>query len=230
MLLECQNITFQYPGTETHVFKDLTCQVPSSGFHALFGSSGVGKTTLAKMMAGEMNGYSGDIRRDETNTVLYSYNLERIPGWYSARDHLAEVTPDANKDRIGDILSSFGLEACVGARFSRLSLGQQNRINLARYLLQDFDLLIMDESLANVDEVTREQIIFKIKEMFSDKSFLYISHNVLEVSRFCDEVLVLRASHKTPQVISIPGQGLASGQSLKKQDLELTMLEVMHAA
>jgi ABC-type multidrug transport system ATPase subunit len=229
-ILDCQNITFQYPGTETPVFKDLTCKVPDSGFHALFGSSGVGKTTLARMMAREMNGFSGEIRCDEMNTVLYSYNLERLPGWYGVGDHIRAVTPDANKERIQDIVTSFGLESCVGARFSQLSLGQQNRINLARYLLQDFDLLIMDESLANVDEMTREQIIFKIKEMFSDKSFLYISHNVLEVSKFCDEVLVLRASHKTPQVISIQGQGLASGQSLKKQDLELTMLEVVHAA
>jgi len=194
-MLVCQDISFQYPGTDAHVFKDLSCRVPRSGFHALFGPSGVGKTTLARMMAGEMNGFSGDIRCDRTKTVLYSYNLERLPGWYSVGDHLAQVTPDANKERVRDIVSSFGLEACVGARFSQLSLGQQNRMNLARYLLQDFDLLIMDESLANVDEATREQIIFKIKEMFSDKSFLYISHNVLEVSRFCDEILVLRALH-----------------------------------
>jgi ABC-type multidrug transport system ATPase subunit len=190
----------------------------------------VGKTTLAKMMAGEMKGFSGDILYDETSTVLYSYNLERLPGWHSVGDHLAQVTPDANEERLQDTLSSFGLEACVGARFSQLSLGQQNRVNLARYLMQDFDLLIMDESLANVDEVTREQIIFKMKEVFADKSFLYISHNVLEVSRFCDEILVLRTSLKTPQLIAIKGQDLAAGQSLDEKSLELSMLEIVHAA
>jgi ABC-type multidrug transport system ATPase subunit len=206
------------------------CRVPSSGFNALFGPSGVGKTTLAKMMAGEMNGFSGDIRCDEAITVLYSYNLERLPGWYSVGDHLAQVTPDANKKRLQDIVSSFGLEACVGARFSQLSLGQQNRINLARYLLQDFDLLIMDESLANVDEVRREQIIFKMKEVFSDKSFLYISHNVLEVSRFCDQILVLRATQKTPQLVAIKGQDLSAGQNLNEKSLEQSMLEIVHAS
>lgn len=230
MLLECNHITFQYPGTETHVFEDLTCRVRSPGFHALFGTSGVGKTTLAKIMAGEMSGFSGDIRCDETNIVLYSYNLERLPGWYSVGDHLAEVTPDSNKEIINELITSFGLDACVGARFAQLSLGQQNRINLARYLLQDFDLLIMDESLANVDEVTREQIIFKMKEVFGDKSFLYISHNVLEVSRFCDEILVLRASPKTPQLVAIQGQNLAAGQSLNEKSLELSMLEIVHAS
>ena len=54
-----------------------------------------------------------------------------------------------------------------------------------RYLLQDFDVLIMDESLANVDELTREKIILKIKALFPERCFLYISHNVAEVARFC---------------------------------------------
>jgi ABC-type multidrug transport system ATPase subunit len=230
MLLEYKDITFKYPNTDTYVFKDLTCRVSGPGFHALFGPSGVGKTTLAKMMAREIKGFSGEIMAEQINNVLYSYNLERLPGWYSVADHLTEVAPNSNKNRIDDLVRSFGLQACLGSGFAQLSLGQQNRINLARYLLQDFDLLIMDESLANVDEVTREQIILRIKEMFPGKCFLYISHNVLEVSKFCKQILILRSPHKSPQVVSLPGQNLARRQALKKKDLELTMLEIMHAS
>jgi ABC-type nitrate/sulfonate/bicarbonate transport system ATPase subunit len=162
--------------------------------------------------------------------VLYSYNLEGIPGWSSVGDLLDAITPASNKNRIDDLVESFGLQTCLGSRFARLSLGQQNRANLTRYLLQDFDLLIMDEGLANVDEVTREHIILKIKAMFPQKCFIYISHNVLEVSKFCREILVLRAPHKTPQILSIAGQDHTEGETLKKEDLEQTMLEVMNAS
>ena len=121
------------------------------------------------------------------------------------------------------------MENHINSRFAQLSLGQQNRTNLVRYLLQDFDLLIMDESLANVDEVTKEKIILKMKSAFPDRCFLYISHNVAEVAKFCRQILILRGYHKVPQTLSIFGQDYANGKDLSKKDLEQTMLEIVNA-
>jgi ABC-type nitrate/sulfonate/bicarbonate transport system ATPase subunit len=108
-------------------------------------------------------------------------------------------------------------------------MGQQNRVNLIRYLLQDCDLLIMDESLANVDELTREKIIFAIKAMFPDRYFIYISHNVMEVAKFCESILVFRSSGKTPQTIMINGCNI-SQEDLSPMALDATLLEIMNAA
>ncbi len=229
-MIECKNINYRYPGAQNPVFNNLSCRVGDPGFHALFGQSGVGKSTFARMIAGQLNGFAGEIAGKGPKKIYYSYNLERLPGWSGVGEHIEKVTPEANKSGISEIIESFGLSSCMDSGFSRLSLGQRNRVNLARYLLQDFDLLIMDESLANVDEATREQIIFKIKAMFPEKSFLYISHSVAEVSRFCRNILVLRDFSKSPQTLTIEGRDNVRGTDVVKKDLEQTMLEIVNAS
>ena len=229
MLLDCKNISYKYPGSTTEIFKSMNYCISGPGYHALFGPSGVGKTTLAKMMTGDITGFTGEIAKSHIDRILYTYNLERIPGWSTVREHLKTSTPESNKGKIDELVTAFGLEACMNSRFGQLSLGQQNRTNLARYLLQDFDFLIMDESLANVDEVTKEKIILKMKSMFPRRCFLYISHNVVEVAKFCKQIIILRSLQKTPQTVSIRGQDYSIGMPPTSKDLENTMLEIVNA-
>jgi ABC-type nitrate/sulfonate/bicarbonate transport system ATPase subunit len=230
MLLECRDITFQYDRAEFPVILNASLNLSEPGFHALFGPSGVGKTSLARIITGDLNGYRGTIVTQEIRTLLYSYNMERLPGWSNVGRHLEKITPPASLQRQQDLIQAFGLAEVIDQRFWQLSLGQQNRINLIRYLLQDFQLLIMDESLANVDELTRERILLKIKQMFPAAIFLYISHNVVEVAKFCRKIFVFRSQPRKPQILCIEGQDHRSGQSLDKARHELTMLEIMNAA
>jgi ABC-type nitrate/sulfonate/bicarbonate transport system ATPase subunit len=230
MLFELTKLNYKYPGSVSDVFRDLSCRVTEPGFHALFGPSGVGKTTLAKIITGEIGGFNGEISTRGTDQILYTFNLERLPGWCTFQEHLEEITPATNNEKIEELVESFGLQSCLHSRFSQLSLGQQNRTNLTRYLLQDFDLMIMDESLANVDEITKEKIILKIKALFPERCFIYISHNVVEVSKFCKQILVLRSHHKNPQAVSLQGLDFRDGRALKKMELEQSMLEIVNAS
>jgi len=230
MLLECCNITFRYPNSSIEVFDQLSFEMSSPGFNALFGPSGVGKTSLAYILVGKITDYTGSVRTNGMKTLLYSYNLERLPDWSSVGKHLEKITPPTLRERRDELIESFDMAHTMQNRFSQLSLGQQNRVNLIRYLLQDFDLLIMDESLANVDERTRERIILKMKEMFPQSYFLYISHNIVEVSTFCKEILVFRNPRKHPQLVTVRGHDRKSDQTIEKNRLEQTMLEIMHAS
>jgi ABC-type multidrug transport system ATPase subunit len=230
MSLQIQNVTLKYPGSPNFVFQDLSFELKEPGFNSLFGPSGVGKTSLAKILTGDMRHFSGEVTREEMKTFLYSYNTERLPGWSGVGKHLEKITPAGRQERREELISIFGLEDSLRQRFSQLSLGQQNRVNLLRYLLQDFDLLIMDESLANVDELTREKIILRIKTLYPQRHFLYISHNVVEVSKFCCEIVVLRGAERHPQSIVIRGQDARVDRDIDRGRLDQTMLEIVNAS
>ncbi len=229
MQIDCRQTTFRYPGMATAVFENLTFQMHGPGFNALFGPSGVGKTSLARLLTGGLDDYTGSLRMPGIDGVLYTYNTERLPGWASVGRHLDRITTPPQRPQKEALVELFGMAPHLGSRFARLSLGQKNRINLIRYLLQDFDMLIMDESLANVDEPTREKILLGIKALFPDKLFLYISHNVVEVSKFCRYILVLTAAGRRKPAAIVAGQDFTGVQPLEQKRLEHTMLEIMNA-
>ncbi len=229
MRLECHNLNYIYPGSRSAVIKDMSFSMESPGFNAIFGPSGVGKTSLARLITspGDRMGQSFFTR--QIKTIHYSYNLERLPGWSSTGIHLDKVTPEGKEEFKQELVDIFELNDVVHARFAKLSMGQQNRINLIRYLLQEFDLLILDESLANVDETLRQKIILAIKDLFDDKMFIYISHNLMEVSKFCNQILVMGKSPGAKNYCMIQGQDYKTNGRLDKNRLDQTMLEIMNA-
>ncbi len=229
MHLECHNLSYTYPDSQKKVINKLCFSMQEPGFNALFGPSGVGKTSLAKLITSPGYRFGKQIITHDIHTILYSYNLERLPGWSSTGKHLEKVTPKGKHELKETLVDVFELRDVLDARFAKLSMGQQNRINLIRYLLQDFDLLIMDESLANVDEQLRQTIIFAIKDIFKDKMFLYISHNLMEVSKFCNQILVLGKSSLNNNFSMVTGQDAIELSVLNKENLDQTMLEIMNA-
>jgi ABC-type multidrug transport system ATPase subunit len=228
MRLHCSGLNFEYGSSGTRVIDNLSFSLEGPGFHAIFGPSGAGKTSLARLLAARDTA-SGSLTFQNIHRILYAYNLERFPGWVAAGSHLDRVCP-TGRDRLkSDLIQIFDLEPVLGSRFARLSMGQQNRMNLLRYLLQDFDLLILDECLANVDEKMRQTILPAIKSLFPDKIFLYISHNLMEVARFCRDILVLCRPGGSGESRVIRGLDEMSGNTPERSALDRVMLEIMNA-
>jgi ABC-type nitrate/sulfonate/bicarbonate transport system ATPase subunit len=227
--LGCRNLAFTYPGSASPVFSELSFTLPRPGFHALFGPSGVGKTTLAGILSGAVDDYTGTVDAGQSAVRLYTYNTERLPGWSSVGRHMEKVCKPEQRETVASLAQTFGISDCMEKRFPQLSLGQKNRVNLLRYLMQDFHVLFMDESLANVDEKTRERIILEIKDTFPERSFIYISHNIFEVARFCRRIVVVRGAQKSPAVEIVSGLDTRLGDNHARAAQDKVMLEIMNA-
>ncbi len=224
--LQVKNLSYSYSDTKQLIFSNLNWQLEGSGFYSLFGLSGSGKTTFARLIEGDLIPSSGAIKRS-SQRVLYTSNLERLPGWMSIYDHFYNVTPPQKQDLLETLIKDFGIEHVLKKRFHDLSLGQKNRVNFLRYLVQEFDLLIVDEALANVDEPTRIKILTITREMFRDVTILYISHNVLEVIRFSKKVFILPQSHPVKQLLEIDG---LNGKEIDEHSQGKIVIEVLKKA
>ncbi len=232
MFLRLSKLSYTYPNSDQPIFQDLNWDLEGPGFFSLFGFSGVGKSTLAKIASGDITGYTGHRTTSDSATLLYSHNNERIPGWQTVSEHIAQVTPPQKARLCREIAERFSITANMDRRFARLSMGQKNRVNVLRYILQDFDLLIGDEILANVDEPTRNLILFEIKKLFPDKTFLYISHNALEVVKFSKIIFVLP---QTPdgivtKVLTMPGLDEHAGGETDPRNVERMVFSLLKMA
>jgi len=229
MHIQCKKISYSY-NQRHQVFNKISFEFHAPGFHALFGESGVGKSTLARIMSGMIKPDNGTIfNQSDVSRIIYTTNQERFPGWQTIQMHYDSVLPKQTKKDWQHIAHLYGVENCLPLKFDQLSLGQKNRVNLIRYLMQDNPILIMDESLANVDESMRETIILHIKKQFPEKLFIYISHHVREICKFCDQIVVLRSMELSPQTIQIKGQNIYNHTIVDPEQLKENMLEIVHA-
>ncbi|PIF02877.1 MAG: nitrate ABC transporter ATP-binding protein [Desulfococcus sp.] len=231
--IRCRELAYSYPSGDGPVFSSLDLDLATPGFHALFGPSGSGKTSLARILSGALEPDHGRLEAAPGLRVGYTHNQERIPDWSTVGRHLDQVTPpnaQGIRRRLEDI---FGVAACLDRRFSRLSLGQKNRVNLLRWLVQGFDVLILDESLANVDEKSRARILMAVKQEFPATCFLYISHHLTEVARYCRIIHLLRPSvtannGKPPAAIrSFSGLDLTAGEEADGEAFNRILLDIM---
>jgi ABC-type dipeptide/oligopeptide/nickel transport system ATPase subunit len=207
-LIICEDLNFYYPNHP--IFEDISFCVEMYGFHAIIGRSGVGKSTLAKILSGNLTGWNAK-KILLPPLVLYCHETERLPSWQKVGDHIREVTPNTRISLLPNLIDNFALDQSILNHFPhQLSSGQNDRLNVIRYLLQEFDLLILDEALSNVDELTRFSILNTIKENFPNKTFLYLSHNLLEVTAYSNIILFLRQGVNKGKLKHIDGLNLSN--------------------
>ena len=211
--LKFVDVSFHYPGHASLVLQHINLDVPPGRLIALVGLSGSGKSTLANLVPRFFDPTDGAILIDEVPAT--SYTLESLRsqiGLVTQDNFLFNMTVeenirlgklDATKDELEAaakaafchefILNlSDGYQTMIGERGVRLSGGQQQRIAIARAILKDAPILILDEATSSLDNESEAMVQAALDNLMKGRTVIVIAHRLSTV-RHADEILVLEA-------------------------------------
>jgi ATP-binding cassette subfamily C protein CydC len=209
--LEFEHVDFAYSTDEGEVLHGITFSISPDSRVAVVGPSGSGKTTLTRLALRFWDPMHGTIRLNEQDIRMYSLeSLRSLIGVVAQDTHLFNDTirgnlllarPDASDDEIHQVLEQAqlaefisqlpnGLETWVGEQGLRLSGGERQRLAIARALLKNAPLLILDEATANLDPLTEQAVLDALGGLMQGRTTLMITHRLVAMERM-DEILVL---------------------------------------
>jgi len=194
-----EHVTFSYPNKEDNALKDVCLQFPKGSHTAIVGESGSGKTTLASLMMGFWQPQTGTIRLGGENIMEFSER--NIADYFSMvqqevflfnttiRDNIRigrptatqkEVEMAAERARIHDFIMGLpnGYDTLAGEAGIKFSGGEKQRISIARMLLKDSPIVILDEATAALDGENEKLIQEALDELQRNKTVITIAHRL----------------------------------------------------
>ncbi|MGH2993548.1 MAG: ABC transporter ATP-binding protein, partial [Solirubrobacterales bacterium] len=204
-------VSFAYPGAARRALDDVTLSVAPGETLALVGASGAGKSTLAKLLLRFYDPDSGAIRldgRDLRDLELHSVRRniaillqEQLVLHGTVRENIAFGAEDATEEEIIAAARAAGAhefveelpdgyDSVLGERGRRLSGGQRQRIAIARALVSDAPVLLLDEPSTGLDAHTKRELVAPLMRLSDDRTTIVISHDLL-TTRDADHVVVL---------------------------------------
>ena len=209
--ITARHLTYTYPGSHTPALYDVSFKIEPGETVAIVGSIGSGKTTLANAIPRLLNIESGELFLDNCDVTKLDLATLRRAIAYVPQDSFLFSTTIKNNIRYGEPLAETEeviqsakqaqihpeiltfpqeYETLVGERGITLSGGQRQRTSLARALLADAKVLILDDALSSVDNETATRILNSLSPTRTNKTVIFISHQ-LSAAATCDRILVM---------------------------------------
>ncbi len=183
----------------TLAVSDVSFTVRRGEFVCIVGPSGCGKTTVLRILAGLEQQLSGTVRIDSRTPPAMVFQEASVLPWLTVAQNVAfplslkGAPRQQQRERVGELLALTGLTEFADARPHQLSGGMKQRVSVARALVDDRDILLMDEPFGALDEQTRltlQQELLSIWER-TGKTVVFITHSVDEALTLADRVLVM---------------------------------------
>lgn len=208
--IEFRNLLFNY-NEEPPLLRDINFKIPAGQMTALVGMSGSGKSTLVNLLLKHEDAKEGYILIDGIPLQEWSVSFirkrigvvsqEQFFFFSSLRDNLSFVNPNITDEKILEILNEVGLsewvhalpqklDTVIGERGIQLSGGQRQRLALARVLIQDPDVIVLDEATSFLDNLSEKYIQDLIRNKLGNKTFFVIAHK-LSTIQDADQIVVI---------------------------------------
>lgn len=212
--LEFKNVTFAYPGSERKIIDNLSFRINKGEKISIVGVNNAGKTTIVKILLGFFDIDSGEILYNGVNIKNISKKslYEKITGVFqdfaimpfTIKENIIG-DKEFRKNKTDEIIKQLDLDQKIKELANRintylnkdiyenatdLSLGQKQKLAIARALYQNADFLILDEPTASLDPLAESKIYEHFNEMTEGKTAIFISHR-MSSSRFTDKILLL---------------------------------------
>ena len=192
--VEVKNLNFSYG--EKEILKDLNMKIKSNKITAIVGESGCGKSTLAKLVGGFEKNYDGEILYNGLSEISNDSLNENImlvdnnPYFFkeSLRYNLKMANKNADDDKLRKVLEEVGLysyfkntgglDSILESAGNNLSGGQKQRLAIGRVLLKEPKILILDESISNIDKESEDLILNLIQKLKEKMTIILITHRL----------------------------------------------------
>ncbi len=209
--ISLSNLAFRYDGSSPSVLRDIDLTISPGRKVALVGPSGAGKSTVLALLMRFWEPTSGDILLDGIDYRNYrSEDARRLFAMVSQstylftatlRQNLLLVKPGADEADLLQVINLAGLQnwfrqlpdgldTWLGERGQQLSGGERQRLAVARMLLQDAPVVLLDEPTAQLDTITERDLIETLHEVLANRTVLWATHNLTAMD-WMDEIVVL---------------------------------------
>jgi ATP-binding cassette subfamily B protein len=214
-----KNVSLTYPDTGIKALKNISFELPAGQSVAILGRTGSGKSTLANLLCRLYDATEGQIFIDDIPIQDYEVSYYRSHIGYVPQDvflfsdtiaaNIAFGLPEANKKSIeqaaqwADVYENImnfpqKFETIVGERGITLSGGQKQRVSIARALIKNPKIIILDDCLSAVDTKTENAILNQLQTLMQGKTTIIISHRVSS-AKLADKIIVLEAGRIVEQ-------------------------------